>query len=192
MSLVSVSLLTVCGLEELASHGTRAVTHVLSILDPDWPDPDAFGAWSEHRRTTLRFHDAIDPAPGLILPETGDVEAILAFGRSLAAEAAARHLLVHCHMGISRSTAAMLILLAETHPREKPEALLERLRAIRHQAWPNLRMVELADDVLGRGGRLTAALGPHYARQIAARPELVEPMRRLGRGREVEMGLGRT
>ncbi len=84
MSLVSVSLLTICGLEELASHRTRGVTHVLSILDPDWPEPDALRAYDPHHRTTLQFHDAIEPAPGIILPQVDDVEAILAFGRSLA------------------------------------------------------------------------------------------------------------
>ena len=40
MNPVFVSLLTICGLDELASHSTRGVTHVLSILDPDWPEPD--------------------------------------------------------------------------------------------------------------------------------------------------------
>ena len=38
---VSISLLTICGLEELEQHRARGVTHVLSILDPDWPDPQA-------------------------------------------------------------------------------------------------------------------------------------------------------
>jgi predicted protein tyrosine phosphatase len=192
MSLVSVSLLTICGLEELAFHSTRGVTHILSILDPDWPEPDAFRAYDHHHRTTLQFHDAIEPARGIILPQVEDVEAILAFGRSLAQEAAAsedRHLLVHCHMGISRSTAAMLMLLAQARPQEAEDTLLERLRAIRPQAWPNLRMIEFADDLLGRSGRLTTALGRHYARQLAARPDLAGPMRRAGRGREVDMGL---
>jgi len=110
----------------------------------------------------------------------------------LAQEAAARedgHLLVHCHMGISRSTAAMLMLLAQARPQEAGDTLLEHLRAIRPQAWPNLRMIEFADGLLGRSGRLTTALGRHYARQLAARPDLAGPMRRAGRGREVDMGL---
>ena len=100
-----MSLLTICGLEESASHSTRGVTHILSILDPDWPEPDAFRAYDPHHRTTLQFHDAIEPAPGIILQQVDDIEAILAFGRSLAQEAAAREdrrLLVHCHMGRHR------------------------------------------------------------------------------------------
>jgi len=192
MNSVFVSLLTICGLDELASHSTQGVTHVLSILDPDWPEPVAFRAYDPHHRTTLQFHDVIEPAPGLILPDVHHVEAIFSFGYSLARDAARGegHLLVHCHMGISRSTAAMLMLLAQAHPQEDADRLFERLREIRPQAWPNLRMIEFADDLLGLDGHLTAALGRHYARQLAARPDLAGPMRRAGRGREVDMGLG--
>jgi predicted protein tyrosine phosphatase len=187
----SLSLLTICGLDELVDHGTRGVTHVLSILDPDWPEPEGFRAYDPHHRTTLKFHDAIEPAPGIVLPDVGHVKAILAFGDALARETTRSegHLLVHCHMGISRSTAAMLMLLAQARPQADEDMVMERLRGMRPQAWPNLRMIEFADDFLGRNGRFTAALGRHYARQLAARPEVAEPMRRAGRGREVDLGL---
>ena len=187
----SLSLLTICGLDELVDHGTRGVTHVLSILDPDWPEPEGFRAYDPHHRTTLKFHDAIEPAPGIVLPDVGHVKAILAFGDALARETTRSegHLLVHCHMGISRSTAAMLMLLAQARPQADEDMVMERLRGMRPQAWPNLRMIEFADDFLGRDGRFTAALGRHYARQLAARPEVAEPMRRAGRGREVDLGL---
>jgi hypothetical protein len=36
---LSISLLTICGLTELEQHGSRGVTHVLSILDPDRATP---------------------------------------------------------------------------------------------------------------------------------------------------------
>ena len=50
MTPVSISLLTICGLGELEQHRTRGVTHVLSILDPDWADPQAFLASDPHHR----------------------------------------------------------------------------------------------------------------------------------------------
>jgi predicted protein tyrosine phosphatase len=193
MTPASISLLTVCGLEELDQHRAGGVTHVLSILDPDWADPEAFGAFDPHHRTILRFHDVIEPGPGLQLPQAGDVEAVLAFGASLAHDAAERdegHLLVHCHMGISRSTAAMATLIAQAHPGEDEDRILARLKEIRPQAWPNLRMMEFADDLLGRGGRLVSALGRLYGRQLSERPRLAEVMRRLNRNREVEMAEG--
>ena len=73
-----------------------------------------------------------------------------------------RHLLVHCHAGISRSTAAMATLLARHTPLGEEEGIFARIREIRPIAWPNSRMVDFADDILGRGGRLSAALREHY------------------------------
>jgi predicted protein tyrosine phosphatase len=191
MKPISISLLTICGLEELEQHSDRAVTHVLSIVDPDCPDPEAFRAYDPHHRTILRFHDIIEPALGCAMPEMGHVEAVLAFGESLARGAERRgeagHLLVHCHAGISRSTAAMAMLLAQVHPKEDEDRIFDRLVSIRSQAWPNSRMIGFADHLLSRKGRLNAALARLYARQLAVRPDLDETMRRHGRAREVEM-----
>ena len=114
MNLPAFATLTICGLDELDGHQGRRVTHVLSILDPEWPEPSAFQAFDPHFRTTLRFHDAIEPGPGILLPEKADVETILAFGRDAGD---GPRLLVHCHAGISRSTAATLMILAQAHPR---------------------------------------------------------------------------
>jgi predicted protein tyrosine phosphatase len=193
MKTISISLLTICGLEELEEHSARAVTHVLSIVDPDCPDPDAFRGYDSHHRTILRFHDIIEPFAGFVHPEQEHVEAVLAFGEDLGRDASGRreagHLLVHCHAGISRSTAAMAMLLAQTDPDGDETAIFDRLVSIRPQAWPNSRMIGFADRLLSRKGRLNAALARLYARQLAARPDLEETMRRHGRGREVDMAL---
>ena len=196
------SILTICGLEELEAHAARGVTHVLSIIDPGREEPDVFRHYGTIQRTTLKFHDIIEPAQGQVLPEISDIETILAWGRVAyargavgdgdgPAEPAAEvdgHMLVHCHMGISRSTAAMTILLAQAHPDESETSITERVRAIRPIAWPNLRMIGFADDILGRSGRLTAAVGGLYARSLAAKPDLADVMTRLDRVREVELG----
>jgi predicted protein tyrosine phosphatase len=183
------SALTICGLDELDRHSGRGVTHVLSILDPGWPEPGAFQGFDPHFRATLRFHDAIEPAPGVVLPQKSDVDAILAFARDAGD---VRHLLIHCHAGISRSTAAMLMILAQAHPDESEDAVVDRLLEIRPQAWPNSRMIAVADELLGRDGRLNVAIARIYARRLAIAPDLAETMRRLNRAREVELGLGRT
>ena len=75
-----IQMLTICGISELSDQRERSVTHVLSILDPDHPDPEAFEAYDPHHRTILRFHDIINPIPGMILPAPEHVEAILRFG----------------------------------------------------------------------------------------------------------------
>jgi predicted protein tyrosine phosphatase len=184
--------LTICGLDELGDHSTRAVTHVLSILDPNWPEPEAFWAYDPHHRVEMHFNDAIEPGPGIELPQARHVEEILAFGNTFQRDLAARreaHLLIHCHAGISRSTAAMTTLLMQADPEETEERIFERLVAIRPKAWPNSLMIGFADDLLGRGGQLTAALRRHYGRRLALRPELAEVMAGLNRAREVEMAV---
>ena len=187
MKLPALSTLTICGLDELDGHSARGVTHVLSILDPGWPEPAAFLAFDPHFRATFHFHDAIEREPGVVLPQKADVAAILAFGREVGDDV--RHLLIHCHAGISRSTAAMLMILAQAFPHEEEDAVVGRLLHIRPQAWPNSRMIRFADELLGRDGRLSAAVGRIYAGHLKARPELAETMRSLNRASEVELGL---
>jgi predicted protein tyrosine phosphatase len=126
----SISLLTICGLGEVELHHSRGVTHVLSILDPGHPEPDVFRAHDARRRITLRFHDEIEPRPGIDLPQAEHLEAILAFGSLLSEDARERenlHALVHCHAGVSRSTAAMATLLAQLHPEENENDIFARV-----------------------------------------------------------------
>ncbi len=123
MDRFALSTLTVCGLHELDGHGGRDVTHVLSLLDPGTPEPTAFSSYDPHVRATLYFHDAIEPAPGIVLPKMSDVETILGFARDAGD---ARHFVIHCHMGVSRSTAAMLMVLAQASPGDSEAALVDR------------------------------------------------------------------
>ena len=177
----------VCGIGELAGHCTAKASHVLSILDPDEPTPEAFGSFGEHERLELRFHDIIDPAPGLILPQPEHVAAILAFGRDMLREpASALHLLVHCHAGMSRSTASMAILLAQAMPEQPATTAVAMMHRIREIAWPNIRMIEFGDALLGRRGELVEATHALYRSQIELRPQLAAFMAGEGRQREID------
>jgi predicted protein tyrosine phosphatase len=180
--------ITVCGVAELEGHSAVGVTHVLSILDPGSPDPEAFGAFGEHARLDLRFHDIVDETPGMRLAEPADVAALLRFGRDLMREGGA-HLLVHCHMGISRSSAAMALILAQARPHRPALEALAEVRRIRPRIWPNLRVVELGDAALGRRGELVAAAVARYRHVLELRPEVAELMTQLGRRREVRAAL---
>jgi predicted protein tyrosine phosphatase len=181
--------LTICGLQELGAFQNADVTHVLSILDPHYPEPQDFAAYGPHRRLTLRFDDIIDATPGMLAPGRDHIESLLEFGSGLASAEGdpLGHLLVHCHAGISRSTASMTILLAEARPNVDEDALFAHMREIRPQAWPNSRMIALADDLLGRDGKLVAALRRHYGVQMRLRPDLAEMIERVGRRKEVAM-----
>lgn len=190
---ISPSRRSICGIEELPNFHTEGVTHVLSLVDPDLAEIDAFARYPHHHRTILRFHDILEPRPGWVMPEPGHVDQILRFGERTADRGAklsdASHLLVHCHMGVSRSSAAMLMLMAQAHPDAEADRLFAQLRAIRPQAWPNSRMISFADAALGRGEHLTLALRRHYAHQLHARPEFRRWMSELGRQSEIDMAI---
>jgi predicted protein tyrosine phosphatase len=185
----AVFRVTICGIPELGEHGAAGVTHVLSILDPEWPDPPAFAGFTPHRRLALRFHDIIEVTPCRLAPSQGDVERLLEFGRDLNAPAG-HHLLVHCHAGVSRSTAAAALILAQAYPERPAQEALDRVARMRPRAWPNLRILEFGDALLGRNGEIVAAASAIYRRVLDREPYLEEAMIDGGRGREVIAALG--
>jgi predicted protein tyrosine phosphatase len=177
---------TICGLPEVDEHGRKGVTHMVSILDPGEAEPSSYYWEQVPERLTLRFHDAIVPYPQFVLPKRQDLAAILAFARGVP-ESDPAHLLIHCHMGISRSTAAAAAVLLQARPDTDEDGLFDHLVAVRPKAWPNSLMIGHADFLLGRGGRLTAALGRFYRRQLLANPGFAQPLRTNGRAGELEM-----
>jgi predicted protein tyrosine phosphatase len=182
--------ITVCGLAELAQHSGAKVSHVLSILDPEWPAPEVFGTYGEHARLELRFHDIIEEEPGQQAPQRYHVQQLLEFARGLDREPAVNaHLLVHCHAGVSRSSASMALLIAQAVPDRPADAIFANILAIRPQIWPNLRIVEMGDDLLGRNGELVAAVAGIYRYQIRKLPGVAEDFSAGGRGREVALAL---
>src|SRR5438067_4184721 len=163
--------LTICGIPELAEHGAAGVTHVLSILDPDTPDPPAFEAFAPHRRLALRFHDIIETRPDCVAPQKADVERLLAFGRELT-DLSRSHLLIHCHAGVSRSTASAALILMQARPERPAREALEAVSQIRPRAWPNLGILEFGDELLGRDGEIVAAVAAVYRRVPDREPAL--------------------
>jgi predicted protein tyrosine phosphatase len=67
-------------------------------------------------------------------------------------------LLIHCNRGVSRSTAAAFIVMCMKE-RSTPESeLMARLRRAAPHADPCPLLVQYADDLLAREGRMTDAL----------------------------------
>ena len=176
--------ISICGIEELAPFQTRGVTHLLSVLDPEFPEPASLALLSPTHRLQLRFHDAIDVKPGEILVQIDHVRQVLAFGRDLPETHG--HLLVHCHAGISRSSAFTILLVAQALPDVPAADIVAEIVRVRDRAWPNLRIIELGDELLGRKGTLVAAVRARHAEYAKRVPRFVQLMKDLGRHREVE------
>lgn len=91
----------------------------------------------------------------LVAPQESHVEQIIDFARAWDQSAP---VLIHCWMGISRSPAAALITVLALHPDQDDVVLANRLRQVSRYVTPNARLVEIGDHMLGRGGRLVAAI----------------------------------
>ncbi len=135
----------------IAAH---APSHVMTLLGPETAHPICEGTPTA-RRLILKFHDVSAPTPGYQPPDRATVEAVLAFG---ATWDAAAPLLIHCWAGISRSTAAAYILACEYAGAGFEADLASQLRGASPSATPNSLMIALADDILGRNGRMIAAI----------------------------------
>jgi predicted protein tyrosine phosphatase len=67
-------------------------------------------------------------------------------------------MVVHCWAGISRSTAAAFTALCAINPEVSEELIAQRLREASPTAYPNRRIIQLADAALKRDGRMMHAV----------------------------------
>ncbi|MET0606361.1 MAG: protein-tyrosine phosphatase family protein, partial [Beijerinckiaceae bacterium] len=84
------------------------------------------------------------------------VERLIAFVRDWGVERRSP-LVVHCFAGISRSTAAAYAAACLLAPEIDEQTWAQRIRERSPTATPNARIVALADEILGRRGRMIAA-----------------------------------
>ncbi len=103
----------------------------------------------------LRLHDISAPLDGYIVPAEEHITNLLNFVRDWDRRAP---LVVHCYMGISRSTASAFAAVCALNPRRDEESIAQALRRASATATPNARIVSLADQLLGRNGRMIAAI----------------------------------
>jgi len=178
--------MTIYGVDELNELADGDASHVISICDPGQPAPRSSQLSLPYHRLDLRFHDAIVPGPGVVLPSHDHVNRLFAFCRKTMA-ASRNRLLIHCQVGQFRSTAAAALCLIHARPARTSLEVLGEIVRMRPAAWPNLRLIELGDHVLGRHGELVSAVSALYRRRLDADPKLAEHMRRHGRNREVEL-----
>jgi predicted protein tyrosine phosphatase len=103
----------------------------------------------------LVMHDIAEVQDGMTMPGEAHVRRLLDFAR---AWDRSRPLVVNCYAGISRSTASAYIIAAALAPSRDEVELAQTLRWLSPAATPNPRLVAVADAILGRDGRMIAAV----------------------------------
>jgi predicted protein tyrosine phosphatase len=103
----------------------------------------------------LRLHDISAPLDGHIMPDEQHVADLIDFVRRWDRRAP---MVVHCFAGISRSTASAYVSVCALNPHRDEASVAQDLRAASPTATPNIRIVSLADRLLGRDGRMVAAV----------------------------------
>ena len=162
-------MIYVCSLADLPHLASELdPTHVISLLGDD-PFPETPGSVVPDGHLKLQLHDITEPQPGFIAPETEHVESLLDFSRRWEQTGP---LIIHCFAGVSRSTAAALaVICAYNQGREEEAARVLRARA--PHAFPNRRMIEFTDELLGSDGRLLDAV------DRLAPPDFLAPLRSI-------------
>jgi predicted protein tyrosine phosphatase len=148
-------MIHVCSLARLNEtvEGTGA-RHVVSLIGDD-AGLECPSCVAPENHLWLRLHDISSPADGYIMPGEAHVAELLAFVRQWDRRAP---LVVHCYMGISRSTASAYAAVCALNPKRDEADIARALRAASPTATPNIRIVSLADRLLGRDGRMVAAI----------------------------------
>jgi predicted protein tyrosine phosphatase len=128
--------------------------HIVSLIT-DEVTIERPAAVIEQNHLWLRLHDISSPLDGHIMPDEEHVADLLSFVRRWDRRAP---LVVHCYAGISRSTASAFASVCALNPRRDEDAIAQALRRASPTATPNIRIVSLADRLLGRDGRMVAAI----------------------------------
>jgi len=156
-------MIHVCSLVRL--HATVEETgarHVVSLMkDMELVRRPLTIADENHLR--LAMDDISAPLDGYTAPAEEHLAELLAFVRGWDRAAP---MVIHCYAGVSRSTAGAFVSACALNPKRAEAAIAGDIRRRSPTATPNIRIVAIADRMLGRKGRMVAAIeaiGPGIA-----------------------------
>lgn len=163
-----MSILHICPLDDLDQVIEKTcASHLVSLLTRGsvMTRPEAIAA---ENHLEISVSDIVEPLDGHILADIEHVAPLIAFAR---AWPRADPMVIHCWAGISRSTAAAFVTACALAPHRDEMTIALALREASPMATPNRRIVEVADALLGRRGRM------------------VEAVRAIGRGADASCGI---
>lgn len=149
-----MSQIHVCPLSDLESSlKSSGARSMVSLMGPG--KAMAQPAQIDRGFLALEFHDIAEPREGLIPPNEAAISQLLQFFADWDRQS---DLIIHCWMGISRSTAAAAIALAHDRVDGDMQQIAGRLRLASPMATPNPLMISIADDLLHLNGQLRDAI----------------------------------
>lgn len=153
-------MIHVCSLARLhdtvATTGASHIVTLLRLIDR----VERPGSVTIDNHLILGMDDIAEPIEGYIHPAEEHVIKLIEFARRWDRRAP---LVVHCYAGISRSTAGAFITACALNPGRDEAVIARAIRGSSRTAMPNAMLISHADRVLGRKGRMIAAvqaLGP--------------------------------
>jgi predicted protein tyrosine phosphatase len=156
-------MIHVCSLARL--HDTVAETgarHIVTLMK-DVAMVRRPQSITEANHLLLDMDDIVTAMDGYVPPNEQHVGKLIDF---VTAWDRSAPIVVHCYAGISRSTAGAFITACALNPKRDEASIARAIRSFSPTAQPNIRLVSLADDLLGRRGRMTnavRAIGPGLA-----------------------------
>jgi predicted protein tyrosine phosphatase len=148
-----------------ASHVLTVMGNVDQVQRPESVKP------ANHLKVAM--DDITEPMDGFVAPSDAHVAQVLNFVRGWDRNAP---LVIHCWAGVSRSTASAFAAACMLNPHRDEMEIARKLRAASPIASPNRLIVSLADNALGREGRMLRALddiGP-ATMMVEGKPFLLE------------------
>ncbi|MEM7192152.1 MAG: hypothetical protein AAF405_04675, partial [Pseudomonadota bacterium] len=146
---LSPKTILVCPLSRVRTTVAVArASHLVTLINDETQidTPESIG---RERHLRLAMNDISEPRDGLVAPKEDHVAELIRFAEDWDQKAP---LLIHCWAGISRSTAGAFVVLCALNPHTDEHSLARALRRASPTAYPNRRIVALADQVLGRSG----------------------------------------
>ncbi len=147
--------LHVCSLSRLSETvDATGASHLVTLINASTP-VERPGPIDTDRHLLLHLSDIAVPMEGHVPPDEMHVRSLLDFVHRWDRK---KPLLIHCYAGISRSTAAAYVAACALLPDRDERQIAQSLRAASVTATPNRLLVEIADRLLGRDGRMVAAI----------------------------------
>ena len=147
--------LHVCSLSRLAETvASTGASHVATLINAGTPVTRPTSIPAENH-LFLGFNDIVEPMAGMIPVGEAEVLRLFDFVDAWSRE---RPMVVHCWAGISRSTAGAFVAACRLMPHREEADIARELRMKSPSATPNLRLVRIADALMGRAGRMAAAI----------------------------------